>query len=590
MKRSLLLFYAFLFLGVNLYSQSNGDYQTMGNVSMTSKTNWQVYNDGWISASAAPTITTAQSNTVTINSGHTLTYDASSANSATWNNLVVNGTLQIGTNTTVRTITINTNLTVSSTAIIDLYSAASTTNHRIYVGGNIQNDGTVNSVVGSAYLNLTINGTIDQTISGSNLLSLYNLTINKSSGTLTLNKSISITNTFTMTAGNIALNNNSITLGSSSTSPGTLSITSGYLTGQGTFTRYINTTNLPTSFSGNIARFPMGYGINDRTLLLKFSSAGITTGGIISVSYSHTEGSTSITSFTDGTKTIDKRSNANWTISQSGLDLGTTTVSVRLNAYGIGGVTSVSDLRLTRGTQAAAGSDGGSSGTTDNPYVSREGLSLSDLANTFYIGATSNSALPVELTDFDSDVNGNKVKLYWNTATEVNNYGFEVERAQYKSYTSTLGIPDLPKNWEKIGFVEGHGNSNSPKDYTFTDQPTGGKDFLYRLKQIDFDGAFEYSKIITASLENVNEFQLEQNYPNPFNPTTRISYKLASRASVRLKVYDLLAQVVAELVDDTQEAGRYEVTFDGSKLPSGTYFYKLEAGQYVEVRKLLLVK
>lgn len=190
------------------------------------------------------------------------------------------------------------------------------------------------------------------------------------------------------------------------------------------------------------------------------------------------------------------------------------------------------------------------------------------------------SALPVELTSFTSNVNENKVTLNWSTATEVNNYGFEVQRASTKLGTS----------WEKIGFVQGAGNSNSPKNYSFTDKPTGGKEFQYRLKQIDFNGAFEYSEITTAILENVSEFKLEQNYPNPFNPMTRISYTLPVRTSVKLRVYDLLAQVIAELVNGIQEAGRYDVTFDGSNFPSGAYFYKLEAGSYIEVKKLLLVK
>ena len=191
------------------------------------------------------------------------------------------------------------------------------------------------------------------------------------------------------------------------------------------------------------------------------------------------------------------------------------------------------------------------------------------------------SALPVELTSFTSNVVDNEVTLKWSTATEVNNYGFEIQR---------LAVSDQRSVWEKIGFVQGHGNSNSPKNYSFIDEPTGGKEFQYRLKQIDFNGAFEYSEITTAILENVSEFKLDQNYPNPFNPMTRISYTLPVRTSVKLRVYDLLAQVIAELVNGIQEAGRYEVTFDGSNLPSGAYFYKLEAGSYIEVKKLLLVK
>jgi hypothetical protein len=191
---------------------------------------------------------------------------------------------------------------------------------------------------------------------------------------------------------------------------------------------------------------------------------------------------------------------------------------------------------------------------------------------------STNGPLPVELTSFVENVTNHRVNLYWATATEVNNYGFDVERKSENA------------DWMKIGFVEGNGNSNSPKSYSFTDEPKGGREFKYRLKQIDLDGSYEYSDVVTSLLENVSEFVLDQNFPNPFNPVTRISYTLPERASVRLKVYDMLAKEVSELVNSYQEAGRYEVTFDGSSLSSGTYFYKLEAGSFVEVKKLVLIK
>lgn len=203
------------------------------------------------------------------------------------------------------------------------------------------------------------------------------------------------------------------------------------------------------------------------------------------------------------------------------------------------------------------------------------------------------SPLPVELTSFTNFVTGNKVILNWRTATEVNNYGFEVQRFAGNGQQSAGGSETgngKGERFEKIGFVQGNGNSNSPKNYSFTDEPRGGKEFQYRLKQIDFDGQFEYSDVITATLDNLNKFTLQQNYPNPFNPVTRISYTIPERAEVKLKVYDMLAQEVAELASGSHEAGHYQVTFDGSNLPSGAYFYKLDAGKYVEVKKLLLVK
>ena len=203
-------------------------------------------------------------------------------------------------------------------------------------------------------------------------------------------------------------------------------------------------------------------------------------------------------------------------------------------------------------------------------------------ASSYSTSATNTAALPVELTSFTSNVHGNKVDLNWQTATEVNNYGFEIERRQTSNVKS--------ETWEMIGFIKGSGNSNSPKNYSYTDEPLGGKVFKYRLKQIDFNGAFEYSKEVTAVLQNIASYKLEQNYPNPFNPVTKISYTIPEKAFVRLRVYDMLARQICELVNSDQEAGRYEALFDAANLPSGSYFYKLEAGKYVEVKKLLLVK
>lgn len=209
--------------------------------------------------------------------------------------------------------------------------------------------------------------------------------------------------------------------------------------------------------------------------------------------------------------------------------------------------------------------------------------------------AGESGALPVELSSFSLSYSGGLVTLNWETANEVNNYGFEIER-QVSSKQSVGG------NWDKIGFVNGNGNSNSPKDYSFTDEPKGGKEFKYRLKQIDFDGMFEYSEEVVAVLENVTAFKLEQNYPNPFNPTTTIKFSVPpvgrngiSTYMVVLKVYDVLGREVATLVNEEKSPGNYEVKFDaetlhGASLPSGVYFYRLSTPKFTSVKKLLLMK
>jgi hypothetical protein len=214
----------------------------------------------------------------------------------------------------------------------------------------------------------------------------------------------------------------------------------------------------------------------------------------------------------------------------------------------------------------------------------------------------TSGALPVELTSFTAASTGSAtaVVLNWTTATEVNNYGFEVERSL------VIGNQSL-ENWEVIGFVEGNGNSNSPKDYSFIDacpfgeNPSSGN-LQYRLKQIDTDGSYQYYSTIAeveititgiedpATSGLPTEFSLSQNYPNPFNPETRIEYQVAKFEMVSLKVYDVLGNEITTLVNETKAPGKYEIKFDGSELSSGMYLYKLQAGQFVQTRKLLLLK
>ncbi|MBI5808184.1 MAG: T9SS type A sorting domain-containing protein [Ignavibacteriales bacterium] len=231
-----------------------------------------------------------------------------------------------------------------------------------------------------------------------------------------------------------------------------------------------------------------------------------------------------------------------------------------------------------------------------------------DVGGRLYI---NNEPLPVEITSIAASVSNNKVLLNWQTATEVNNYGFEIER-------SVAQISNLFNNWEKIGFVNGHGNSNSPKDYSFVDaNPPSGK-VQYRLKQIDTDGSFEYSQVVQVETELPKQFSLEQNYPNPFNPTTTIKYSIPSvmvslpdevrlsnhnnadvipslsrdEVHVTLKIYDLLGREVATLVNENQKPGTYNYQFSiGSyELSSGIYFYQLQVGDFIQTKKMLIMK
>ncbi len=201
----------------------------------------------------------------------------------------------------------------------------------------------------------------------------------------------------------------------------------------------------------------------------------------------------------------------------------------------------------------------------------------------------SSQALPVELTSFTAEMAEKSVELKWRTATEVNNYGFEIERAM-ENRTLSSRTETRDDNWSKIGFVEGNGTTNAPKSYSFVDKSASGKT-SYRLKQIDRDGKFEYSQTVeVTALSAPKEFGLEQNYPNPFNPTTAISFQLSENGFTSLKVYDAIGREVATLVSEVKEAGYYSVQFDGAKLSSGIYFAKLTSSGKTQMRKLLLLK
>ena len=160
-------------------------------------------------------------------------------------------------------------------------------------------------------------------------------------------------------------------------------------------------------------------------------------------------------------------------------------------------------------------------------------------------------------------------------------------------------------DWESIGFVNGNGTTTEKSFYSFTDQsPVAGKSY-YRLKQIDFDGSFEYSNIVEVELTLPIEFSLEQNYPNPFNPYTKIKYTIPNvtlsgveGSRVALKVYDVLGNEIATLVNEEKQPGNYEVNFDASKFSSGVYFYELRVEDpstssgkdFVETKKMILIK
>jgi photosystem II stability/assembly factor-like uncharacterized protein len=189
-----------------------------------------------------------------------------------------------------------------------------------------------------------------------------------------------------------------------------------------------------------------------------------------------------------------------------------------------------------------------------------------------------NGGIPVEFTSFTGVVLERGVELNWSTATETNNQGFVIERKLHSS------------EWQKIGFVEGNGTTTETQYYLFTDNDLKPGRYKYRLKQMDYDGTFEYSKIVEVEVGFPTEFSLSQNYPNPFNPTTTIRFTISDVRYTTLKFYDVLGKEVATLVNEEKPPGEYVVEFDAANLPSGVYFYRIKAGSFINTKKMVILR
>lgn len=193
------------------------------------------------------------------------------------------------------------------------------------------------------------------------------------------------------------------------------------------------------------------------------------------------------------------------------------------------------------------------------------------------------TALPVELVSFSANVDNGRVMLSWVTASETNNFGFDIERSEDEI------------EFQKVGFVEGKGTTILPQQYVFVDEKLAPGTYYYRLKQVDLDGVFEYTNVINITLTPPKEFALAQNYPNPFNPETTIKYDLPVSSHVVLKIFNILGEEVKTLVDAEQTAGINTIIWNGKDklgkdVSSGAYIYQMQAGGFTKVKKLTLLR
>ncbi|MGB5075436.1 MAG: T9SS type A sorting domain-containing protein [Bacteroidota bacterium] len=436
-----------------------------------------------------------------------------------------------------------------------------------YAGGS-------QTIVASDYTTLSVSGSGTKTLSGDVKVSdQLNLSVN---GCVRLGVS----------------GGYNLTLGTDGSSPGTLTYSSGHIYGHsGAFIRYFDGSVF--GFGDLSGYFPLGDSVFVRSVSISTANTNPlqNLAGAIGISHNPETGFTDIAGFIDDGSLINRRHDMSWSIStyeglvMSGIDM-------YIVAEGIVGVATLSELRAIRETDVV-GTNSPALGTLTYPVVFRLGLNAdgsntagltNTIMNTFYIGSNSGAnPLPVELTSFSARLQDNMVDLRWKTATELNNYGFEVQRN-----TSADASFD-EDGWMSIGFVNGSGTSMSPKSYSFADPLVDGSKLIrYRLMQVDRDGTTDYSSIVEVVPGAVN-FNLSQNYPNPFQAQTTIAYSLNAENQVSLKVYDVLGNVVETLTEEFQSPGSYVRQFDPARmnLKPGLYMVSLTAGGKVQNKTMM---
>lgn len=449
--------------------------------------------------------------------------------------------------------------------------------------GNFSVSGDWSRMSDAAFTNggftVTFNGTSLQAIDGSGGETFAGLTINNSSTGIRIDKNISVTGTLTMNDGNINLNNLTFTLGTGATNAtnGTLShgeaATDGWFYNDGNFIRYISTTNITL---GDVRGFfPMGTSAFYRPFYLRTS--GVTTGGAITMTYTALPNLTSV-SIADGVSTIVERSNSRWNITSTGaIAGGGTNFQIRAGGLGFSTAANANVFRLCRAS-SIVGTSGTNTGSGTDPRVRRDGLQLSQLVGSYYIGAVNTTSLPIVLSGFDVVVEGSSARASWTTAQEINNEFFTLEKTvDFETFT-------------EVARVEGKGTTHESSSYSFVDdRPFIGKSY-YRLKQTDFDGKFTYSKPVMIQFDGPTEAVMNV-YPNPFKGE-KLFVEIVGTGdveSIPVSVTDMKGQVISTFTIESGTGGRMsgEVQFERA-LPRGLYIVK--AGKTLQLTRKIAVE
>lgn len=511
------------------------------------------------------------------NSGNTVNYNLTSGgqniyspSASTYYHLTLSGT-----GNQIKALLANTivsgNLSIQNTARF------SVSTYSLSVAGNWNNTSTNGDPFIEGTQTVTFNGSAAQTITntGNAFGTVFNsLTLNNTFATspqITIssgNVVVGGSGTLTMTKGNINLNGNTLTIGTTAAAPGTLShagaSTNGWAYG-GTFTRYFNTGTIANG--SVIGFFPMGTSADFRPFYVSNPATGISTGGRISLTHTGLS-TTSNSNITDGASTISLRSDSYWTCSTSGIVSGG---NFNLNAggTGFGTVGNVNDLRLCL-SASVVGTAGVNSGTLISPMAQRTGLTTANLSNNFYIGSVNmfRTPLPIELISFTGVAKNYGVSLQWQTQSELNNNFFTVLH-------STTGSDFVP-----VGTVAGNGTTNIAHSYTLTDyHPVLGTNY-YKLQQTDFDGKTSSFEVIAVAVTEVSPIKI---YPNPVAQSQFLHVEmdgLQPNAPAPLQVVNLQGISLIQTAVGTDENGSLNASLAADTLSPGVYILSIGNTRY----------
>ena len=441
-------------------------------------------------------------------------------------------------------------------------------------------------------LNTTVNGTLSMQGTSTLALSTFALTYGGSSTLEYAGTSGQSTGPeFQAVLNNLTINNAAgVTMGSTCLVNGILSLANGLFT---TTSAYPITLGSSATVSGGSASSFVNGPISITAVAGKTLMAPIGKGSAYRPLWSHIysmSGSGAITAEqfeTQPTGTVTANGNPiisgvrYFHVTQSGL-LGSN-MDLTLSWGSDDGVLDSTNLTVVGGTNGGTwtwannlGSEIGYANTVTTASFDPGINPLGDCA----LGSYSGNPLPVSISAFTAVSFNGVIKLSWKTSVETNNYGFDVERSLDKL------------SWSKMGFVYGAGNSNTIQNYSYTDNTISGSGtYYYRLKQVDNSGRIKYSEISEADVViEIKDYELFQNYPNPFNPSTVISYQVPVTGLVTIKVYNILGSEIATLVNEIKQEGSYHINYTAGNIASGTYFYRLQAGEFSSIKKLTFIK